>query len=186
MIAMSVRLMERFDNVLDHEAIENIPGHDPTLTEIMHMVDMPSGTTSTGWNAETARLFALDTAMTSIRRHLALISESDKHILVNRLHEARSLVVTGRDTELGFIQAYLETHLAMALPEQERRVWLTAIDALIPCPFRSALVSTRNALSIKAMGGFTDVARLLRNRLLARLGEGSLLSDTSSDLDRTA
>lgn len=178
--------MERFENVLNHEATENIPGHDSTLTEIMHMVDMPSGPTSTGWNAETARLFALDTAMTAIRRHLALISEADKHSLVTRLHEARSLVVAGRDSELGFIQASLETHLAMAISEGERHVWLSAIDALMPCPFRSALVSTRNALSLKAIEGFPDAARLLRNRLLARLGEGSLLSETSTDLDRTA
>ena len=91
-------------NVLDYEAIENTPGHDPTLTEIMHLVDMPPGITSAGWNDETARLFAIDTAMTSIRRHLAFLSETDKHSLVTRLHEARSLVVAGRDSELGFIQ----------------------------------------------------------------------------------
>ena len=66
--------------VLDHEAIENIPGHDPTLTEIMHMVDMPSGTTSTGWNAETARLFALDTAMTAIRRHLVSTPKPERQM----------------------------------------------------------------------------------------------------------
>lgn len=161
--------------MLEHEAIDNQRG-DSTLTEIMHLVDMPSGVSYSGWNAETARLFALDAAMTAIRRNLMYMSETDKHSLVTRLHEARSLVVAGRDPELGFIQASLESNLATAGPERERRIWLTAIDALIPSPFRAALVSTKNALTL-ATPGLPDLASLIRGRLLARLGEGSLLSE---------
>ena len=72
--------------------------------EIMHLVDMHGGVTSEGWTRETARLFAIDTAMTFIRRNMAVLSEADKHSLVTRLQEARTLVVSGRDSELGFIQ----------------------------------------------------------------------------------
>lgn len=172
---MTLPLRWERSEVLDYEAIADKQG-DSTLTEIMHLVDMPSGVAYAGWNGETARLFALDAAMTAIRRNLVYMSETDKHSLVTRLHEARSLVVSGRDSELGFIQASLESNLATASPERERRIWLTAIDALIPSPFRAALVSTKNALTL-AIPGIPDLASLIRGRLLARLGEGSLLSE---------
>lgn len=172
--------------MLDYEAIANNPEHDSTLGEIMHLVDMQAGVTHDGWNAETARLFAIDTAMTAIRRNLASLSEPDKHRLLGQLQEARTLVVAGRDNELGYVQAAMESNLALIGPGRQRRLWLTAIDALIPSPYRAALVSTKNALSMGATEALTDLPTLLRDRLLARLGEGSLLGEPTIDLFLTA
>jgi hypothetical protein len=47
-------------------------------------------------------------------------------------------------------------------------------------------VSTRNALSLGTTETFADLSKLLRDRLLARLGEGSLLSGPPSTLYLTA
>lgn len=146
------------------------------LTEIMHLVDMRAGVTGEGWSDETARLFALDTAMTSIKRDLVLLSESRRLTLVGRLQEAKALVVAGRDDELGFVQSALETHLSTARG-QERSVWATAMDALLPDPYRAALVSTRNALTWNPQVSPDSVLKSIRERLIARLDEGALLSD---------
>lgn len=177
--------MEKVRKVLEREA-PIFEDSGSTLTEIMHLVDVDYGVTSEGWNGETARLFAIDTAMTVIRRSIISLSEADRHSIVARLQEARTLVVAGRDSELGFIQAALESHLSLATPGLGRRLWLSAIDALIPSPYRAALVSTKNALAIGATEAFADLSNLLRDRLLARLGEGSLLSEPNPTLYLTA
>lgn len=183
MIGRSILAVEKVRKVLDFDAIDNDRDHDSTLGEIMHLVDMPIGVTSDGWTGESARLFAVDLAMTAIRRNLRVLAEQEKQILLGKLQEARTLVVSGRDGELGFIQAALETHLVMEHPGRRRRVWLTAMDALIPSPYRAALVSTRNALRLGATEAFADLHSILRDRLLARLGEGSLISEpTTFDL----
>ncbi len=160
--------------MLDFEAGNNTGNQRSTLSEIMHHVDMRSGVTSEGWNAETARLFAIDIAMLVLRRNILVLAEVDRQTLSYQLQEARSLVVAGRDSELGFIQAALETHLGLSDTSQERRLWLTAIDALVPSPFRAALIATRNALTLGTTEAVADFSALLRDRLLARLGEGSL------------
>jgi hypothetical protein len=165
--------------VLESVAPKNDPHHDSTLTEIMHLVDMEPGVTGEGWNPESARLFAIDTALMAARRNLLVLSEADRQNLAFRLQEARTLVVGGRDSELGFIQAALESHLSQAVPGRQRRMWLTAIDALIPSPYRAALVSTKNALSLGSTEALADLSRSLRERLLARLGEGSLVDPPS-------
>lgn len=162
------------------------PDHDSALIEIMHLVSMRFGASDLGWHRESARLFAIDVAMTVIRRNASSISESDRQALASRLHEARTLVVGDRDAELGFIQSALETRLATSKNPRERRVWLTAIDALLPSPYRAALISTRNALSLGATGTFTDLAAVLRDRLTARLDEGSLTGEPPRDLFLTA
>lgn len=159
--------------MLQYEAITD-SDHDSTLVEIMHLVEMRFGAPDSGWHPESARLYAIDVAMTVIRRNAGTLSETERQSLSARLHEARTLVVGGRDAELGFIQSALEAHMAMARGPRERRVWLTAIDALVPSPFRAALISTHNALTLGAAGNFTDLAALLRDRLTARLEEGSL------------
>lgn len=186
MISVSARLVEKVRKVLDYEATDNDPHNDATLTEIMHLVDMHYGVTSEGWNPETARLFAIDTAMTAIRRNLNSLPDTERHDLLSRLQETRTLVVAGRDDELGFIQAALETQLSIIPPGWRRRMWLTAIDALIPSPYRAALVSTKNALTLVSVEAFAEISDLLRNRLLARLGEGSLLSEPPNPLHLTA
>ncbi len=152
------------------------------LTEIMHLVDMRLGVSHEGWTGESARLFAVDTAMTVVRRNIASLPEADRQTILSRLHEARTLVVADRDDELGFIQAALEAQLGVAPVGLQRWMWLIAIDALLPNPFRAALISTRNALAVGATGAFTDLATLLRERLVARLDEGTLVSEAPSNL----
>lgn len=171
--------------MLRHDAVIDL-NQDSTLDEIMHLVEMRFGVAPAGWHRESARLFALDVALTVIRRNPSLVSESERHELATRLHEARSLVVGDRDDELGFIQSALATRLPTAKTALERHIWLTAIDALLPSPYRSALVSTRNALKLGATGTFNDVASLLRDRLAARLDEGSLTAEPPSGLSLTA
>lgn len=152
----------------------------------MHLVDMQSGAPMVGWNPESARLFAIDTAMTVLRRNATAISEIDRQNLTARLHEARTLVVSERDDELGFLQAALEANLALAHSPRSRWVWLTAIDTLIPNPYRAALITTRNALAMGSSEAFVDLATSLRDRLSARLEEGSLHTTGPGPLFLTA
>jgi hypothetical protein len=166
--------------VVEHEAPRNDPNGRAILTEIMHLVDMQPGVPADGWTRETARLFALDTVLMVARRNMLVFTEADRQSLAFQLQEARSLVVSGRDGELGFVQAALEAHLSLAAPGRSRRLWLAAIDALIPSPYRAALVSTTNALALGTTEALADLSKLLRDRLLARLGEGSLLTDPPS------
>jgi len=169
-------------NVLQEEALRSDPDRDHTLTEVMLLVDMRLGASRDGWNRESARLFAIDTAMTVLRRHLDVISEADRQTLSQHLAQSRALVVGERDGELAFIQAAVESQLSLLSPGRERQVWLTVMDALIPSPYRAALVTVRNALASEPQGPFGDLGPQLRARLTARLGEGSLLSEPSSTL----
>ena len=171
--------------VRDYATDDHGSERGPNLTEIMHLVDMQSGITSEGWNMETARLYAIDIAMLVLRRNVLVLAEVDRQTLTYQLHEARSLVVSGRDNELGFLQAALESHLSLARGPQERQLWLAAIDALIPNPYRAALVSTKNALSASTEA-LADFSSLIRDRLIARLGEGSLHSEPGPTLFLTA
>lgn len=148
----------------------------------MHLVEMQSGAAMTGWNHESARLFAIDIAMTVLRRNATVVSEVDRQTLTARLHEARTLVVSERDDELGFLQAALEANLALARTGRARWVWLTAIDTMIPNPYRAALITTRNALAMGSSEAFVDLGTSLRDRLSARLDEGSLLSNEPGPL----
>lgn len=170
---------EKVGTVLDYVGTDKDPDQVTTVTEIMHLIDMPTGVTSEGWNRETARHFALDTATIAGRRNLALMSEADSQSLILLLQQARSLVTASRDDELDFIQAALEARVAPAEAGRERQVWRTAIDALIPSPFRAALVVTKGALSLGTTETFADLSQLLRDRLIARLAEGRLRHETT-------
>jgi hypothetical protein len=167
--------------LLQEEAQRSEPDGPSALSEIMYLVDARAGAPSDGWHIESARLFAIDAAILVARRHSNRISEADRQTLMARLHEARRLTVAGRDDELGFIQTTLESNLALAKPGWARQVWLISIDALIPSPFRAALVVARNALFGEAEAP-PDLVRSLRQRLLARLEEGSLLAEPSNTL----
>lgn len=167
--------------MLQDEAQRSGPDRDSVLSEIMYLVDVRGGAPADGWHAESARLFSIDAAILVVRRHSAQLSEADRQALMARLHEARRLAVAGRDSELGFIQTTLESYLALAEPGWARQVWLISIDALIPSPFRAALVVARNALFSETQPS-PNLARLLRERLLARLEEGSLLAEPSNTL----
>lgn len=168
------RQAEKAGTVLDHVGPDKDPDRVTSSTEIMHLIDMPSGVTSEGWNRKTARHFALDTAMIAARRNLALLSEADRYSLILLLQQARSLVTAGRDDELDFIQAALQARIAPAGPGRERQVWLVGIDALLPSPYRAALVVTRGALSLGTTETFADLSLLLRERMVVRLAEGSM------------
>jgi hypothetical protein len=156
------------------------------LSEIMHLVDMRLGRSDEGWTGETARLFAIDTAMTIARRHARHLADGEVDHIVARLQEARALVVTNRDDELGYLQAAMECQLGVSSVGPGRKMWLIAIDALIPNPYRAALVSTRSALSLDASATLSDLGRQLRDRLIARLDEGILLDGPAAVLHLTA
>lgn len=170
----------------DYEAIGNSRDHRSTLTEIMRLLDFAVDLDVSEWNPQTARLFALDAAMATIRRDAAVLSDADRHNLTSYLQEAKGLVVADRDHELGFLQAAMETRLSIISPGERRQVWLTAIDSLIPSPYRAALVSTENAISLGNRGTLASVSTLLRDRLSAGPGEGPLLLQPTAQLQITA
>ncbi|MFP3883092.1 MAG: hypothetical protein ACLFRT_04405 [Actinomycetota bacterium] len=124
--------------------------------------------------------------MSVIRRDAAVISEADRHNLTSYLREAKSLVVADRDDELGLLQAAMEARLSLITPGKHRQLWLTAIDSLIPSPYRAALVSTENAISLGNPETLADLSTLLRDRLSAGSGEGSLLLEPTIRLQTTA
>lgn len=172
--------------MLDYEATGNDRDHGSTLTGIMRLLDFAVDLDLSTWNPQTARLFALDAAIATIRRDAAILSDADRHNLTSYLQEAKSLVVAGRDDELGFLQAAMETRLSLIHPGERRQVWLTAIDSLIPSPYRAALVSTENAVSLGTTETLDDLSTLLRNRLSAGSGEGSLLWEPTAQFQITA
>lgn len=157
--------------MLQQEAV-SAPGHESTLIEISDLVGLGIGSLAHSWPADSARLYAIDVAMAVVRHYGEHISEPARQAL-NRLQDARSVVYGDRDIELILIQADLETHLATSRSGEERMLWLTAIDALLPSPYRAALVSTRSALELGTTGAFGDVLTLLRTRLSTRLDEAS-------------
>lgn len=151
------------------------------LAEILALVGMTVSDRD-GWGSQAARLYALDIAMAVVNRNVNVIAEVGRQTLFGRLQEARTLVVAGRDDELGFVQGALEANLALTRSGRERSVWLTAIDAMMPNPHRAALICTRDALAIGTPATFSDVGALLRDRLLARLGEGLLIGQPAPAL----
>lgn len=171
--------------MLDYPGLKNDPDQTTALTEIMHLVDMKPGITSDGWSRQTARLFAIDVALVAVRRNMALMTEADSQSIVLLLQQARTLLTANRDDELDLVQAALEAHLSQTTPGRERQVWLTAIDSLLPSPYRAALISTRSALSLGATETLVDITELLRDRLLARLTEGSLHLEPATQIDLT-
>lgn len=171
--------MEKVRKVLDREATGNDRDDWSTLTRIMQLLDSAGHSDPSGWNPKTARLFAIDAAMTAIRRDAAVLSEADQHNLTSCLREAKDLVLSDRDDELGFLQTSIEVQLTLMTPGKRRQLWLTAIDSLIPSPNRAALVSTENAITLGDARAVGDLSTLLRDRLSAGSSAGS------PHLDRT-
>lgn len=172
--------------MLDYESTANDGDDRETLTGIMRRVSFSQDASPAGWTRQTARLFAMDAAMSVIRRDAAALSEADRHNLTSYLQEAKSLVVADRDDELGFLQAAMEARLSLITPGKHRQLWLTAIDSLIPSPYRAALVSTENAISLGNSETLADLSNLLRDRLSAGSGEGSLLLEPIVQFQITA
>jgi len=157
---------------------------DESLAFVRMAISAGPGT-SVGWDAESARLFAIDTALVVLRVNLARLAELDRQVIANSLNEARRLVVDGRDRELGHIQHRFESRLSHSWSADARSIWLTAINALLPSPFRAAETAVESAY--RAGGTDPDkLAELLADRLRARVGEWSLLTNQRSILFASA
>jgi hypothetical protein len=164
---------------------EGDPKFHDSLAAVKRMIAMEVEPADVGWSEEPARLFSLDTAMLVLRRNAANLEELERQALSLRLHEARRLVVSQREAELGFIQNELESYLAQTRDTEARCVWLAAMDAMLPSPFRAAeaVVATALKLDNDELG---DLAEILQQRLRARLSEGSLMTDQPSTLFATS
>lgn len=153
-----------------------------SLPNIKRLIDMEVELSDVGWDTEPARLFAIDTALLALRRSATQLSELERQALVGILQEARRLAINGRDGELGYLQNDLEPFLAQST---SRWVWLTALNALLPSPFRAAETAVQ-AVLLEDPDGRDDIGEVLRQRLRARLGEGTLMFEEASDLIATA
>lgn len=172
--------------MLDHEATGNDRDDWSTLTAIMGRIGVAPKANPAGWNCQNARLFAIDAAMTAVRRDASVLSEADRHNLTSYLQDAKDLVVADRDDELGSLQAAMEARLSLIAPGRHRQLWLTAIDSLLPSPHRAALVSIENAISLGNTETLADLSTLLRDRLSADSGGDSLRLRRTTRLQTTA
>lgn len=154
--------------------------HD-SLASIKAMIEMDVEPADVGWSEEPARLFSIDTAMLVLRGHGSRLNEIERQGLSQRLHEARRLVVSNRDGELDFIQRELEPYLAQADDAEARCIWLAAMNALLPSPFRAASAVVATALELDTEDP-ADLIAVLRERLRARMGEGTLMTERVSTL----
>lgn len=162
------------------------PLHHDSLSTVKTLIEMDVEAADVGWGEEPARLFSIDTAMLVLRRNVTRLDELDRQALSNRLHEARRLVIAGREGELGFLQNELESYLTHSWSSDARGIWITALNALLPSPYRAAETAVATALEVDRAGSVSDLAEVLRQRLRARLSEGSLLAEETSSLFATA
>jgi hypothetical protein len=149
-----------------------------SLIEVKEMTGMGAEPVDDGWNAESARLFAIDVAMLMYKRDPAAMVELDRIALLGRLGEARRLVVEGKDGDLGYVQNEFEVYLVRA-SNQARSIWLTAINAMIPSPFRAARACVEAAIALSDVG---DLPERIVDRLRARMEEGSLIAQPPAQL----
>ena len=162
-----------------HVRAAGSPETDPYWEESLAFVRMATGAgveASNGWHQESARLFAIDAALVVLKSSLPQLEELDRQVIVNSLNEARRLVVDDRDGELGHLLYQLETRLTHSWSLGARPIWLTAMNALLPSPYRAAQATVE--LAYRIVGQDSDhLAEVLAERLMARVGEGSLLTD---------
>jgi hypothetical protein len=113
---------------------------------------------------------------------IADLLEVDPRDLVQRLlHQTLQLVTAGRENELASIERALMTGLEAA-SRVTRAVWLVALNAVLPDPFRAAVMSTEGALIAFGRGPNPRrdaVAESLRRRLVSRTEEASLLGSAA-------
>lgn len=152
---------------------------EESLSEIKRVVDMDIEPVDLGWGREPARLLSIDAAILSLKRNAAAISEADRHTLCSSLHEARRCVVDGREDQLEYILNTLETHLNVSKPwsEDAKSIWLTAMNALLPDPYRAVRATMHAALRVEPGHSRAGLIEALRQRIRARLDEGILLMD---------
>jgi hypothetical protein len=129
------------------------------------------------WDETYARLYAIDCASIVYRYHTPDLNETARDLVQRLLHEALQLVTAGRDNELASIERALMTGLQSA-SQVTRTVWLAALNAVLPDPFRAAVMSTEAALFAFGRGPNPRrdaVAESMRRRLISRTEEASLL-----------
>jgi len=163
-----------------HEAAIELHRQE-SLSEVKKLIEMRSEETDDGWGRESARLFAIDIALLTTRRHIDRLSAADSRLLMIKLNEARRLVVDDRDHDLEWVQGEFEPYLRHAVSTGARPVWLTALNAMLPSPYRAAVAALTAALSASA-DQIDELSAILGQRLRARLGEGALLREESGDL----
>ncbi|MEX0865524.1 MAG: hypothetical protein WD269_11750 [Acidimicrobiia bacterium] len=163
-----------------HEAVIELHRQE-SLAEVKKLIEVRSEETDDGWGRESARLFAIDIALLTTRRHFDRLSAADSRFLMVKLNEARRLVVDDRDHELGLVQGEFEPYLKHVVSPGARVVWLTALNALLPSPYRAAVAALTAALTASP-DQIEDLSAILGQRLRARLGEGALLREKSGDL----
>lgn len=162
------------------------PYSEESLSYLMWALQLGFEDALNGWGKESARLFSIDTAMSVLRRNDVVLAELDRQMLADRLHEARRMTVNGRDLELSYVQNTLETYLNHSWSPNNRSIWLTAINSLLPSPYRAAEATVRAALVTDGATSSVDLIEVLRQRLRARLSEGLLLAEPVGTLFVTA
>ncbi|MCI0425537.1 MAG: hypothetical protein L0Z47_06760 [Actinobacteria bacterium] len=140
------------------------------LAEVAGLIEMDP--LDKGWNRESARLFAIDAAMLACREGGSLLGDAELRQMLLKLGEARRLVVDDRDYELEWLLDELLPYLAHS--SATRPTWATVMNALLPCPYRSAVATCRGVLVAHPREAET-LSSILRDRLRARLDEGALL-----------
>ena len=101
------------------------------------------------WDEPYARLYAIDCASIVFRYHLPDLTEPARELIQRLLHQTLTLVTAGRENELASIERALMTGLEAA-SRVTRSVWLVALNAVLPDPFRAAVMSTEAALHASA------------------------------------
>jgi hypothetical protein len=129
------------------------------------------------WDEPYARLFAIDCASIVFRYHLPDLTDNARDLIQRLLHEALQLITAGREKELASIERALMTGLGAA-SRVTRSVWLVALNAVLPDPFRAAVMSTEASLHAFGHGPNPRrdaVAEAVHRRVLARTEEAALL-----------
>jgi hypothetical protein len=129
------------------------------------------------WDEQYARLYAIDCASVVFRYHLPDLTDQARDLVQRLLHQALQLVAAGRENELSSVERALMTGLEAA-SRVTRSVWLVALNAVLPDPFRAGVMSTEAALHAFGRGPNPRrdaVAEGLRRRAFARTEESALL-----------
>lgn len=133
------------------------------------------------WDETYARLYAIDCASIVYRYHTPDLTDSARDLVQRLLHQTLQLVTAGRENELASIERALMTGLEAA-SRVTRAVWLVALNAVLPDPYRAAVMSTEGALIAFGRGPNPRrdaVAESLRRRLVSRTEEASLLGSAA-------
>ena len=152
---------------------------ETSLDKIKQLLSMDIGDFDPGWDREPARLFSIDVAMLVVHRLWDDLDVDERHELTDALQGARRSVMEGNDSHLDSLQASLEPHLAHT---SHRGIWLTAMNALLPSPYRAAEATLCSALGAGTTAAPDSFSRAVSQRLEARLGEGMLMRDEAGTL----